>query len=319
VPLPPPIEPWFFTVAAFLFGLIFGSFLNVCIYRLPRGLSVVHPRSACPSCNTAILAADNIPVVSWFVLGGKCRHCQAPIAKRYWIVELATGALFALSFAKFGPSMDALKLCVFSFLVLGLIFTDADTKLLPDDLTLTGLGLGLAFSLFTRVAGFAGLLLDDVTSTWRAANATRALSFADAVLGALLAALFIWGMGELWYRLRGIEAMGFGDVKFMAMVGAFLGIKLAMLTILLGSFSGSVFGFALIQRRFSTRYTDLKALLARKGLAIPETKLRARAQRSAGRALRLLEIPFGVFLGAGALVAAFAGQPLVDWYMGLFR
>jgi leader peptidase (prepilin peptidase) / N-methyltransferase len=123
----------------------------------------------------------------------------------------------------------------------------------------------------------------------------------------------------VWYRLRGIEAMGFGDVKLMAMVGAFLGLKLAMLTILLGSFSGSVFGFFLLQRRYSERHTALKALVARKQIVISPDKLIARAQRSAGRALRFLEIPFGVFLGMGALFAAFLGQPLVEWYMRLFR
>ncbi len=315
--LPPTTEYWFFAVAAFLFGLIFGSFLNVCIYRLPLGQSVVHPRSACPNCKTPISAADNIPVLSWFLLGGKCRHCKAPISKRYWVIELLTGVFFLLSFLRFGGSLEAVKWCVFSFLILGLIFTDADTKLLPDDLTLTGLGMGLVFSVVTRVDGFAAAWMPPLRVS--ATMYETLLSLANAVIGALVAAFFIWAMGEVWYRLRGIEAMGFGDVKLMAMVGAFLGLKLAMLTILLGSFSGSVFGFFLLQRRYSERHTALKALVARKQIVISPDKLIARAQRSAGRALRFLEIPFGVFLGMGALFAAFLGQPLVEWYMRLFR
>ena len=315
--LPPSTEYWFFAGAALLFGLIFGSFLNVCIYRMPLGRSVVQPGSACPNCHTPIGAIDNIPVVSWFLLGGKCRNCKVPIAKRYWIIELLTGTLFLLSALKYGPSFDAVKLCAFSFLVLGLIFTDADTKLLPDDLTLTGLGIGLVFSLVTRVDGFAAAWMPPLPVS--AELMIRSTSLADAILGAAVAAFFIWAMGEVWYRFRGIEAMGFGDVKLMAMIGAFLGLKLAMLTILLGSFSGSVFGFVLLHRRFSARHAALKELLARKQVVISPDKLIARAQRSAGRALRLLEIPFGVFLGAGALVAAFLGEPLVDRYMGLFR
>src|SRR5262245_24296511 len=163
---------------------MFGSFLNVCIYRLPRGLSVVRPRSACPRCHAPIAAYDNIPVLSWFLLGGKCRSCKARISPRYWIVELLTGLLFMASFLKFGPGLEALKYCVFSFLVLGLIFTDADLKLLPDDLTLTGLGLGMAFSIFVTVDGPAEWLLRSLLNDLSADMATRAASFANALIGA---------------------------------------------------------------------------------------------------------------------------------------
>jgi len=149
---------YFLAAAFFLFGLVFGSFLNVCIYRMPREISVVTPRSACPACEAPIAGYDNIPVLSWLILGGKCRKCKAPISARYAGVELLTGVLFAVSYLS-APAMARLilrqwpidvtaneyliaaKLCVLSFLLIGLIFTDAETKLLPDKLTLTGLGL----------------------------------------------------------------------------------------------------------------------------------------------------------------------------------
>ncbi|MEO5936448.1 MAG: prepilin peptidase, partial [Terriglobales bacterium] len=128
---------------AFIYGLAFGSFLNVCIYRLPRGLSVVRPASACPACGAKIKLYDNIPVLSWLLLRGKCRACRAPISPRYLIVELLTAFAFVLSFWLFGLSFLAIKMSVFSFLLIGLIFTDADLKLLPDALTIPGLALGL--------------------------------------------------------------------------------------------------------------------------------------------------------------------------------
>src|SRR4051794_26009876 len=143
----------------FLFGLVLGSFLNVCIYRMPRDLSVVSPRSACPSCGTPIAAYDNIPVLSWIILRGRCRNCGASISPRYAIVELITGVFFALSFLVGGPGPNALKLSAFSFLMIGLVFTDAETKLLPDLLTKPGIALGLFFSLFVWMGGPVGRFL----------------------------------------------------------------------------------------------------------------------------------------------------------------
>ena len=130
--------------AIFVLGLAFGSFLNVCIYRLPRDLSVVRPRSACPGCERPIAAYDNIPVLSWLILRGRCRNCKTSISPRYLIVELLTGAIFLATYAHFGASLATLKYCAFGFLMLGLIFTDAETQLLPDKMTLPGLALGLA-------------------------------------------------------------------------------------------------------------------------------------------------------------------------------
>ncbi len=273
---------------------------------------MVHPRSACPKCGAAISALDNIPVLSWMILRGKCRGCKTPISPRYWIVELLTGLMFLLSLQTFGLSMATLKYCVFSFLILGLIFTDADLKLLPDALTLPGIFLGLAFSLFVPLDGYSYLLpgqrLLFTTEGW------RLLSLFDSVIGAAVAAFFIWGVGAVYRAVRGVEGMGFGDVKLMATVGAFLGVKLAVLTLMAGSFMGSVagiFAFGTVLAKRSRRHLRVKALS-------PQVA-RARALQSARLILRHYEMPFGVFLGIAALGSAFYGQRLVNWYAGLFR
>jgi len=146
----PQLEP-IFACAIFLFGLAFGSFLNVVIYRLPRQKSVVLPHSACPNCGAAIAPYDNIPVFSWLLLRGRCRKCETRISPRYILVELLTGIIFLLVFLEFGPTLATLKFCIFSFLLLGLIFIDAEHKLLPDRLTIPGLILGIFFSLFVPV------------------------------------------------------------------------------------------------------------------------------------------------------------------------
>ena len=303
----------FFAASAFLFGMVFGSFLNVCIYRLPKGLSVVHPRSACPACGAPVQARDNIPVLSWFLLRGLCRSCKAPISPRYWVVELLTGMLFLASFLKFGLSVDTLKLCVFSFLVLGLIFTDADEKILPDALTIPGFWLGIGFSLLSQVEGFAEIIfafhprfLFHPEVTWRLISVTNALT------GAGVGALMVWSAGALWKLLRGVEAMGFGDVKLMAMAGAFLGIKLTILTLLLASFSGSVGG---VTAMTSVYYRRLRRY---REARLSEAQARQKAAMSAMRMLRGYQMPFGIFLGGAALVSAFAGDGLMRWYMGLF-
>jgi leader peptidase (prepilin peptidase) / N-methyltransferase len=307
------VGSWVFAAIAFLFGLLFGSFLNVCIYRLPRGLSVISPRSACVRCGTAIAAYDNIPVISWFVLGGKCRSCGVGISSRYWIVELLTGCLFAMSVYRFGAGLEGLKYTVFSFLILGLIFTDADLKLLPDDFTLTGLGLGIALSLFVNVDGPGALLLGPVADQISYNAASRLVSLSNSLLGAAAGSLFIWGIGELYFRLRGVEGMGFGDVKLMAMVGAFLGIKLTILTLMLGAMSGSFVGVGAMLNVYRKRR---RRWLQR---GHPRRTSRQRSLDSARLMLRYYEMPFGVFLGAAALFAAFLGKPVVDWYLGHLR
>ncbi len=314
--------------ATFLFGLVFGSFLNVCIHRLAlrcytddelaaRGLrrqdlSIVSPPSACPKCHHPIRWYDNVPVLSWVILRGRCRDCHAPITPRYAIVELLTGLLFLFCYLTFGQSLMTLKFCVFSFLILGLIFTDAEHKLLPDTLTLTGLALGLIFSFFVPVDDFAALLF----ARWFALPYPPGHwpSVLDAALGAMLGASFIYGAGAIYYHARGLEGMGLGDVKLMAMVGAFLGIKLTVLTILAASLTGTIFGLGTMlvvwvqrtRRRLARSHED-------------RARARRRAWRSAMIVYRRYEMPFGVFLGSMAMLSVFFGDTVLRWYLGLYR
>ena len=303
----------FFGVSIFLIGLVFGSFLNVCIYRMPLGLSIVSPRSACPNCRQPIAAYDNIPVLSWLLLGGRCRHCKVAISPRYAAVELLTGLLFVACYQRFGLSLSTLKYCIFAFLVLGLIFTDAETKLLPDKLTLTGLGIGILFSPFVPVEDLVARFLPSLIRLPAADMSWRLLSLGDALLGAAVGASFIYGVGVLYLHARGVEGMGFGDVKLMAMVGAFLGIKLTVLTIFGASLVGSLFGLGTMlvvwlkrtRRRMQRNHES--AGTARK-----------RAWQSARMVYRFYAMPFGVFLGSMAIVSLFFGNSLLYWYWSLY-
>jgi len=297
-----------FASAIFLFGLAFGSFLNVCIYRLPRGLSVVAPRSACPQCQHPIAFYDNLPVLSWLILGGRCRHCKTRITPRYLLVELCTGALFLACYGFFGLTLSTLKYCVLSFLLLGLIFTDAETKLLPDKMTLPGLALGLIFSWFVPVYDLASQLLPGILHLHFASLTIHLLSLADSLLGAVLGASFIYGAGAIYLRWRGMEGMGFGDVKLMAMVGAFLGIKLTVLTIFAASVAGSLFGLGTIVVVWRKR---AQRFLRRPAAAPPA---RRTAWQSAQLVYRYYQMPFGVFLGSMAMLAFFFGNQFLRWY-----
>jgi len=299
--------------AIFVLGLCFGSFLNVCIYRLPLGISVVTPRSACPKCKHGIALYDNMPVLSWLILRGRCRYCKAKISPRYLIIELLTGLLFLLCYWYFGFTISMVKYCAFGFLVLGLIFTDADTKLLPDKLTLTGLALGIAFSLFVPVNDLVSQFLPGMVSLPFSGDISeRLFSLLDSLLGAAVEASFIYGAGAIYLRWRGTEGMGFGDVKLMAMIGAFLGVKLTVLTIFSASLAGSIVGLATVlivwlkrTRRFAKRFADAAAA-------------RQRAWQSAQVVYRNFQMPFGVFLGSMALVALFFGDRFLHWYGRFF-
>ena len=289
----------------FALGLIFGSFLNVCIYRMPRGLSVVRPRSACPNCGRQIDAYDNVPVLSWLWLRGRCRHCHKRITPRYMIVELLLGLLFLACFAEFGLRSETLKWCSFSFLLLGLIFTDAETHILPDKLTLPGLALGLAWSLMTAVPGPLGYYYD------RATSLAPLLSLGDSLIGAAVGAGFIYGSAAIYLRLRGAEGMGMGDVKLMAMVGAFLGAPLTLFVLATASVLGGLYGAIVVLNIFRKR-------LARYRHGPKPSNPAARAWQSASLSLRFYEMPFGVLLGSMALFAQFAGQRILTWYLGRF-
>ncbi|MBZ5680815.1 MAG: prepilin peptidase [Acidobacteriia bacterium] len=298
-----------FAATIFLFGLAFGSFLNVCIYRLPLGLSVVTPRSACPQCKQPIAFYDNLPVLSWLLLRGRCRNCKTVISPRYLFIEVLTGVLFLACYWYFGLTLATLKYCVFGFLLLGLIFTDAETKLLPDKLTLPGIVLGLVFSLLVPVNDLASQFLPGIVDLPFSNDISmRLVSLLDSLLGAVVGASFIYGAGAIYLRWRHVEGMGFGDVKLMAMVGAFLGIKLTVFTIFTASVVGSLFGLITVfivwlkrTQRFMRRLANARAA-------------RRRAWQSAQMVYRYYQIPFGVFLGSMAVLAFFFGNQFLRWY-----
>jgi leader peptidase (prepilin peptidase)/N-methyltransferase len=300
------------SVAVFALGLAFGSFLNVCIYRLPRGLSVVRPGSSCPHCGAPIRFYDNLPVLSWLFLGGHCRRCAKPITPRYLAVELGTAFLFLACYLHFGLTLAMLKASVLGFLLLGLIFTDAETHLLPDKLTLTGLGLGLGFSLLVPVGDVLSQL---APAFWAPATSSelswRLFSFLDALLGAIVGASFLYGVGVIYLRWRGVEGMGFGDVKLMAMLGSFLGLRLTVFTLAAASLAGSFVGVWTVFAVWIKRTKRRKHAFHESGLAA-----RKRAWASALVALRRHQMPFGVFLGGMGLVAYFFGQQFLHWYWG---
>ena len=293
----------------FIMGLAFGSFLNVCIYRMPLGLSVVTPRSACPGCKQPIAFYDNMPVLSWLILRGRCRQCKTKISPRYLMIELLTGLMFLACFWYFGLTLSTVKYCTFSFLLLGLIFTDAETKLLPDKLTLPGLAAGLVFSLLVPVNDLASQFLPGMVNLPFSGDISmRLLSLLDSLLGAALGASFIYGAGAASLRWRGTEGMGFGDVKLMAMVGAFLGMKLTVFTIFTASLAGSMFGLGTVLVVWLKRTHRFMRRLANAQAA------RRRGWQSAQMVLRFYQMPFGVFLGSMAMVALFFGNPFLRWY-----
>ena len=269
-------------IFAALFGLIIGSFLNVCIVRIPGRKSIVMPASACPNCGAAIRPWDNIPVVSWLLLGGKCRACKTPISWMYPVVELLTAALFWACYYAFGLTTEALKWAIFSALMIVLVFTDLRERILPDVVNYSGFAVGLALSLVTKPADGAALWL--ANRVFDFPPPSPVISLADALLGAAFGSGMLWLVAEIYFRMRGREGMGFGDVKMMLMAGAFLGLKRTLLTILAGSVLGSVLGLAfMLARRKGSDY----------------------------------ELPFGSFLGMAAVLVIFFGTPLVNWYLSL--
>lgn len=248
--------------AAGAFGLLFGSFVNVLIHRLPRSESVVRPGSHCPSCGAPIRARDNVPVLSWLLLRGRCRVCRAPISARYPAVELANGALWMAIFWRAPSAADFASGALFASACLALFWTDSDFRILPDAVTLPGTAAGLALSFF---------------STERTPL--------QAFLGAALGASTLFVLGWTWSRLRGVDAMGLGDVKMLGMIGAFLGPWGMLVAVLFASVLGSLAGLALIVSR-------------RGGLSST--------------------LPFGVFLAIGAVAAQLFGGPILAGYRSLW-
>jgi leader peptidase (prepilin peptidase)/N-methyltransferase len=227
-------------ILAAIFGLLIGSFLNVCIYRMPRDLSVVTPRSKCPKCDTAIAWYDNIPVVSYIALGRRCRRCRASIPFRYPLVELLTGAVFFLGILTLGFTGAAFKFCLFSAIQIALLFTDIEERILPDEFTLGGAILGIILAAFVPIPGaFFELFLPE---RWD----RRLVGMTEAALSALVLSAVLWAIGAVYHWLRRKEGLGLGDVKMVGMIATFLGLSGALFTIVVGSILGSICGIAYI-------------------------------------------------------------------------
>jgi len=283
------ISPAFGYIIAGVFGAIIGSFLNVVVHRVPNDESIVFPNSRCPSCGSGIAFYDNIPVLSYIVLGAKCRHCKEHISFRYPAVELLTAAMFVGVAWHDGLSAALPFDLIFTSALLALVFIDAEHMILPNVITYPG----IAFAVVARIVIpylTSTPHFDDIPSLSQGALAGMPIwvtSLVGALIGALVGGGSLWLMGWTWEKLRGIEAMGLGDVKMMFMVGAYLGWRLTILTIFVGVLTGSIIGIFLMVR-------------------------------SGQRNMQML-LPFGVFLGLGAIAALLFGIPVVAWYAGQFR
>jgi leader peptidase (prepilin peptidase)/N-methyltransferase len=251
---------WFVAAALGMLGLCIGSFLNVCIYRMPRSESISFPGSRCTSCGTAIRWYDNVPVVSYLALGGKCRACRAHVSSRYVFVELLTGAIFAAHAWFFEPGVLLAARLALAAILIALFFIDLEHQLLPDALTLPGIAVGIVASLFAPPGVVASL--------------------AGAALGAAILLFIRW----LWKRATGVDGMGLGDVKMLAMIGAFLGWQEVWLVLFVSSLAGAIAGITIA---------------------------------TVGRGSMKSKLPFGTFLAVAALFASFWGDRLIAWYVGL--
>jgi leader peptidase (prepilin peptidase) / N-methyltransferase len=277
-------------VVIFIVGLVFGSFLNVCISRIPRGVSVIVPRSHCPRCDHPIAARDNLPILSWLVLRGTCRNCAGPISLRYPSVELLTAILFLACYTSFGLGWTGFKAALLCFLLIGLIFMDAETGLLPAEFTYSGIALGLLLaSKFPLDSSGTEFLLRQFGV--RTVTSPGVISFFDAVIAAAFGAGFFFVAWAVYYLVRKRDGLGFGDIALMALVGTFLGLKLTVLVVFLAPVMGSLFALILLVRR----------------------------RDPAGGPFLSRAVPFGVFLGTSALMSLFVGQAIWTWYLGTFR
>jgi len=247
---------------AVLFGLIVGSFLNVCIYRLPRQQSIVWPASRCTSCGRELAWFENVPVFGWLALRGRCRTCRAPVSVMYPIVETVTGLLFGAAMYWYGATPLGFVRTAFGCAMIVLFVIDLQHRILPNAITVPGAIIGLVISVFLPPGWMSSLI------------------------GVLIGGGVLFAIGEAYYRVRGVDGLGMGDVKMLAMIGAFLGWQLALVTLILASFGGAVLGIGLL---------------------------------STGRGGMQAALPFGTFLAVGAAIAAVAGDPLVTWYMGFYR
>ncbi|HKR01828.1 MAG TPA: prepilin peptidase [Pyrinomonadaceae bacterium] len=284
---------WVTCVFVAAFGAIIGSFLNVVIHRLPREESIVFPNSRCPTCGARIRSFDNLPIISYLILRGRCRACRARISPRYPAVEALTAllylAVFLFDFYWRGGITAIIPFdLVFVTALVALIFIDAEHMLLPNAITYPGIAFAvvarLALPFLVGVNAFEDLPSLAYGKFW--SLPLWATSLIGAAIGALVGGGSLWLMGWLWERLRGVEAMGLGDVKMMFMVGAYLGWRLTILTIFLGVLSGSIIGVGLMARR--------------------------------GEKDMQMQLPFGIFLGIGSIFALLIGPRIIAWYAAQF-
>lgn len=272
----------------FLIGAAVGSFLNVVIHRVPKDQSIVFPNSACPKCGNSIKPYDNIPIFSWLILGGKCRNCKNPISARYPAVELLNALLFVLVFWQIGftPFLPVAMIFVATMVVL--IFIDAENMILPDVINYPLLVLALLVRVFFPVF-FGAQYFSDI-SIYPLNLLTElpvwAVSLIGGIFGGLVGGGFLWIFGQIWKILRKVDAMGLGDVKMMFAVGALLGWRLVILSIFLGAFVGAISGLIVI---FKQEEKDFQA-----------------------------QIPFGIFLGIGSIIAMLFGDNIIAWYINNF-
>ena len=293
----------------FLLGIIVGSFLNVCITRIPEDISIVSPGSRCPRCSTPIKPYDNVPVVGWLWLRGKCRACRLPISPMYPLIELATGLLFVAAFLEFGITQATVKWLFFTCLLEILTVTDLRVRLLPDVVNWPGFAAGLLFSAFVPPGhGFAGLLIGRLLHEQLPGFAAGIL---DGVLGAAFGSFLLWGLAVGYRAVRGHEGMGMGDVKMIAMIGAFLGLRGTFLTLLVGSLLGSFIGVGLVLALYVAGWRGGVAKRAsRRGLGTERQLQWAIA--------RQYQLPLGTFLGIGALAIVYGG-PVIAERWPIFR
>lgn len=282
------IPPAFFYIIIAVIGAIIGSFLNVVIHRLPADESVVFPNSRCPKCEASIAFYDNLPVLSYLALRGRCRACKSRISPRYPAVEALTALLFVAVFWRDGLTPVLPFDLIFVSAIVALIFIDAEHMILPNKITYPG----IIFAIVARLAIpylMGEPYFDDLRPLMRGAFSDLPVWLASliaAVIGALVGGGSLWLMGWIWEKLRKVEAMGLGDVKMMFAVGAYLGWRLAILTIFLGVLSGSIIGIGMMLGR--------------------------------GERNMQFMLPFGIFLGIGAIAALLIGAPIVNWYLGQF-
>ncbi len=272
----------------FLFGVVVGSFLNVVIHRVPNEESIVFPNSACPNCKKSIKPYDNIPILSWLILGGKCRNCKNPISPRYLFVELLTGLLFLLVYLSVGFSAFLPVALVFAATMVSLVFIDAEHMILPNVITypllVFALLVRLVFPLFFGANYFSDFKVFPLNQMQ--GQPVWLVSLVGAILGALVGGGFLWFVGAIWKKLRGVDAMGLGDVKMMLAVGALLGWRLTLLSIFIGAFAGAIIGVVVIARQ---KEKDFQT-----------------------------QIPFGIFLGIGSILSLLFGEQIIHWYTNNF-